>query len=436
MSNIILDGVVLSNKDIYFKKNEKGFKFFYMDYDSESSKKQTIIPEKKIIFGKTIENRLIAIYCEVEKIEFYNRLSLNTDLFIEFRENKTMPKTFNKIVFCGGSLGSLVSIKEKEESNVLNPNYQPYQIVVPLEFNDLDKLVIISNISVHKNFNGISKRKSVSFELYLKNDKEIAECVEYIFIIQKMCQFLTFRKNIFFENIYLENKENNSKFANVYYDFGNIEDMDKKAEFSCIQVEDIKEKLPNLLKLIYNQDTNKNRKYCIEYFPANEDDLYLITNDKIKKICTSLECEINNNKKIKITDYKELDSLIKKIKKMVKDHREKENTLDSKTYSMISGSLSHIKGPLSQKIIAATKIYNELFMLATDETKIDINEEDINRFVKHRNDITHDGFYAINEDIANTAFFMMCFSYFLTLIRIGFNEEEIIHLIDKNRVIS
>ena len=59
--------------------------------------------------------------------------------------------------------------------------------------------------------------------------------------------------------------------------------MDKKAEFSCIQIEDIKGKLPNLLKLIYNQDINKNRKYCIEYFPANEDDLFLITNDKIKK---------------------------------------------------------------------------------------------------------------------------------------------------------
>lgn len=208
------------------------------------------------------------------------------------------------------------------------------------------------------------------------------------------------------------------------------------AKNTCIQIEDIKEKLPNLLKLIYNEDPNKNSKYCIEYFPTNKDDLYFITNDKIKKICTSLECEINNNRNIKIEGNSELEKLIKKMKKTVKDHRDNEGTLEPKTYDMIFGSLNHIKGSLSQKIIAATERYNKLFGLATDEAKINIEENDINSFVRYRDDITHDGFYVVDDNMANIAFFMMCFSYFLTLTRVGFDEENIISLIDKSQVIS
>ncbi|WP_027088915.1 hypothetical protein [Thomasclavelia saccharogumia] len=67
---------------------------------------------------------------------------------------------------------------------------------------------------------------------------------------------------------------------------------------------------------------------------------------------------------------------------------------------------------------------------------MNIQEKDINRFVKHRNEITHDGFYAVDDEMANIAFFMMCFSYFLTLIRIGLKEDEVIYLVDKSDIIS
>ena len=66
----------------------------------------------------------------------------------------------------------------------------------------------------------------------------------------------------------------------------------------------------------------------------------------------------------------------------------------------------------------------------------DIEENDINSFVRYRDDITHDGFYVVDDNMANIAFFMMCFSYFLTLTRVGFDEENIISLIDKSQVIS
>ena len=67
---------------------------------------------------------------------------------------------------------------------------------------------------------------------------------------------------------------------------------------------------------------------------------------------------------------------------------------------------------------------------------MNIQEKDINRFVKHRNEITHDGFYAVDDEMANIAFFMMCFSYFLTLIRIVLKEDEVIYLVDKSDIIS
>lgn len=242
MSNIILDGLVLNNKNIYFKRNEKGFRFYNMKYEAGSSERQTISSEENLVFGKTVENKLIAIYCEVEKMELYNQLSLNTDLFIEYREGnyeyEIVPKTFDKIVFCGGCLDSLVSMRKKD-SNIVDSSYEPFVIRIPLNFNDLDKLMVISAVNYHRNLNGVSKRKSISFELYLKEEKKVSECMEYIFIIQKMCQFLTFRKNTVFEEIYLGASKDNSTFANVYYDFGNIEDLGKKKEYTCIQIEEI-----------------------------------------------------------------------------------------------------------------------------------------------------------------------------------------------------
>lgn len=176
MSNIILDGLVLSNKNIYFKRNEKGFRFYNMNFEAGSSERQTISSEENLVFGKTVENKLIAIYCEVEKMELYNQLSLNTDLFIEYRkgnyEYETVPKTFDKIVFCRGCLDSLVSMRKKD-SNIVDSKYEPFSIKIPLNFKALDKLVVISAVNYHGDLNGVSKRKSISFELYLKEEKKV-----------------------------------------------------------------------------------------------------------------------------------------------------------------------------------------------------------------------------------------------------------------------
>lgn len=56
---------------------------------------------------------------------------------------------------------------------------------------------------------------------------------------------------------------------------------------------------------------------------------------------------------------------------------------------------------------------------------IDIDQEKIEAFVKARNNITHNGFTGIDEDVAKTAFVLMGLVYCCTLTRIKMPMELI-----------
>lgn len=56
---------------------------------------------------------------------------------------------------------------------------------------------------------------------------------------------------------------------------------------------------------------------------------------------------------------------------------------------------------------------------------IDIDQEKIEMFVKARNNITHNGFTGMDEDVANTAFVLMGLVYCCALTRIKVSTELI-----------
>ena len=62
----------------------------------------------------------------------------------------------------------------------------------------------------------------------------------------------------------------------------------------------------------------------------------------------------------------------------------------------------------------------------------DISDEDINQFVKYRNNITHGSFRVMESSIAKTAYILSGLVYCAFLSRIGVSREKILYLC-KNR---
>ena len=120
-----------------------------------------------------------------------------------------------------------------------------------------------------------------------------------------------------------------------------------------------------------------------------------------------------------------MNSLVEKVKKDVKEHRDGNQPLSSKAYDYIFGNISHWDQPLAERAYNAWKEHEDKMQPLLDLYDIDIEKEKIDKFVKARNNITHNGFTGIDEDVAITAFALMGLVYCCALTRIKVSTELI-----------
>ena len=113
------------------------------------------------------------------------------------------------------------------------------------------------------------------------------------------------------------------------------------------------------------------------------------------------------------------------MKKDVKEHRDGKEPLSSKTYDYIFGNISHWDQPLAERAYNAWKQHEDKMQPLLKLYSIDIDQEKIEMFVKARNNITHNGFTGMDEDVANTAFVLMGLVYCCALKRIKVSTEMI-----------
>lgn len=117
--------------------------------------------------------------------------------------------------------------------------------------------------------------------------------------------------------------------------------------------------------------------------------------------------------------------LIEKVKKDVKEHRDGKDPLSAKEYDYIFGNISHWDQPLAERAYNAWKEHEDKVQPLLNSYSIGIDQEKIEMFVKERNNITHNGFNGIDEDVANTAFVLMGLVYCCALTRIKMSTELI-----------
>lgn len=160
-----------------------------------------------------------------------------------------------------------------------------------------------------------------------------------------------------------------------------------------------------------------------------------MTNEKVKNICTALECEFSFIPEVVENEKNEtMDNLIKTAEEVVKEFRKGNKELSDDVYSLIFSDIKRWSFPAKEKICALWHKYEQEMLLLNNST-ITVTDEMIKETVKFRNDITHGNHRVLNNRIALTAHYLSGLIYCCILERIGLDREKIKELC-KEKILS
>lgn len=188
------------------------------------------------------------------------------------------------------------------------------------------------------------------------------------------------------------------------------------------------------MKIIY-EDKDNSKSISLGFIPLNDADFYVMTNEKIKNICTALECEFSFIPEVVENDKNEtIDSLMKTVDKVVKEFRNDHKELSNDVYSLIFSDIKRWSFPAKEKFCALWHKYEQKMLMLNNST-ITVTDKMIEETVKFRNDITHGKHRVLNNKIALTAHYLSGLVYCCILERIGLDREKIIELC-KEKILS
>lgn len=417
--------IVNGDEKILFFENE--YRFTFLRIENNFTKINSI---DDFIFGKLHDSGMIAISCNLSSIQMSTKKELQAWSYVTSKEiNIKENPYFDMIEFRGGSLNKLFvpSALEVEHKGVeCNCKYNQDSCIYQVTINDeMYEIEIGSCISEYM---GIERRGIKNEGIYLRikfeKMKPIKEAYFHYQKIKELLAFMTYRENVGFDEILLYQGNTFKQMRKMVLCINETYEVSKKDVIHNINFHDLNNRISPLLKLLY-ESSDKKVSYSFGFFPRNESDVNRITSDKIRAICSALECEISLVDGIKVEEDENLKRLIKQVKEVISSHKKSEDPLQDKTYSQIYRNIQHWTMSAGEKIFCLYQEYeNELSNICGNKERIE--KKDIEEFVKYRNDITHGSYRQLTLKIANTAYVMSALVYCCILKRIGFNNQEIL----------
>lgn len=433
-NSTVVNGIIKTDKGnvTFYGEN---FKFTFMNADT---KEELVldIDENGYIWGRTYEGKVIAIYAK-RSIKIKETRVLNTWNYIisKFEGiSKESIKTFKGIRFKNGAIRTIYPC------NALHEDFEKSKdgiLVYRIENDSKCYSINVGNETVSWKFGSeINQRMSIEEGESLSNGNALLDILfdnqqgyktfyDWYGYVCDFCAFLTFRNNICFEKIFLlrETPYNvNEAFAECYVKIEGESSIRKFVNIIPISYIDnnvFKEIVMNILK----QD-KKHKGLPIFIAPRDDRDAIIMDVGKIRNICSALEMELDLGG-VHLESSPNMNVLIETVKKYIKEHRDGKEPLSSKAYDYIFGNISHWDQPLAERAYNAWKQHEDKMQPLLKLYSIDIDQEKIEMFVKARNNITHNGFTGMDEDVANTAFVLMGLVYCCALTRINVSTELI-----------
>ncbi len=426
---IRLYGIVDGHENISFVI--EGFQCIFFNSDP-LPKSPIVLPQQQgFVLGRTPERKYVYIYANQE-LKIWNKLTLNTWTY--FVSSFPDINRYKILCFEGGILNKLFFpssvLFEYTEKAAMKVKYQDDSLTYTLSDKNMS-----GNISIHSTPHerrSAEKGASIStggihLEITFDEEKEIQTFPEMFGYILNMCQFMAFRRNISFEKItfkdYVDNfPQMTDSAAECYVNYEHAYDTNKGIH-SCLTFNILGESVTGLLSSIVNNKPKK-PSFNIGFIPDDDKTAAYITSVKIREICSALESEMELSK-IQVQQEKAFDSLVEKLKDIVKEDRDGAHSLsDLKSYDYILGSLRHLSGALADRI---EKCFSEYQPLIGEY----ISREDIDKLVQYRNTITHGNFMPLDNKLAETAFVLIKLVYCCILKRIGLTDKVIKELFQR-----
>lgn len=425
--------------------DDKNFNFYIDDHSVTfmCTDQSNIQLHGPFVFGHTFGYKNIAIFKGKDDISFQEMKKFNTSAYIIASYNGlgTQWSTFDYIEFKGGTLNQLFCCNALVKETLNNGTIQLYQnndsLRYKFQFNGHTCEIVVGS-GVHEQF-GFEGMNISNNEAHLLLKFEVPQPLEsafnYISNIINMLSIMLFRKNVGFDEIYLHHNEKNLSKMQVFLKKEDI--FSKKKLMSNITFSDLGMALPKLASIVFNSE-DKKPAYEIGFYPCSDKDIHFMTNDKVRLICSALECELSFFNNSCIPEEQHLKELIDDIKQRIKLHKKSEKKLSPKTYDLIFSNLRNWSLSASDRIIKLFHQYEREITALEDlmQNNVRISDDDILELIKFRNNITHGSYRIIDQKIATTAFLLQGLVYCCLLKRIGMNNDEILYLCQNRKILS
>ena len=422
------------------------FKFVFMKTDLLGDEIVLKADESGYIWGTTHGEATIGIYSGTD-INIKSTHILNTWNYIVSKNWLPLEHMwFDGIRFENGSIkdiypcNALHEIRDEESPNLFTYKMDKDSRIFEFASNEyVTKWKFYSLVTQKKSVtegDSISNSKSI-LDIEFDKPQSFSSLLNYYNQVCDLCSFLTFRNSVSFEKISLlkRNQEKiNVAFAECYMKEPDV--ISHRKWLNIIQVRSLEETVfENILKNMAKTD-KKHKGLPLLIIPKDDRDAHTMDIDKIRHICSALEMELDLQG-VRLEKSPEIDGLIKEVKKLVKEYRkgqnklldgqesQEKNNMRKKMYDNIFGSIAHWDQPLANRVCKAWDQYISELEPFLKRYDIPITHENIEGFVKARNNITHNGSTGVSDEVANTAFALMGLIYCCALTRLGVDSKAI-----------
>ncbi|SCX84079.1 hypothetical protein [Butyrivibrio sp. INlla14] len=429
MENMNYGKIMGTDEEVRVVQYDEGFSF---DFINENKKQISITPQNDFIQTRTMSGDDLLIF-KKGAFELKQGLShYQSDIYVLGKKIKNQSCVGLK--FTGGILAKLFT-PNRLEIDMENGEYK-----IKCHDDAIDYTVMAKGKKIHLHIEShISEKQGISGKtldnivtsmvVSIPSGICMDEVIPLYNAVLKMCQFLAFRKNIAFDEIaLLKNEEyGGHQFITEYAELhvvNRFKALTNKDWFRCISFENLGGAVVPLFAAIYDEKEKK-PYFSLEFLPEDEDDVNWITPDRIKKICTCLECEAALHK-ITAEDNPSFQKLIYDVRQLVETHEKSSDALQPKTYDLIRGSINHWDLAAGDKIKALFHMYKEILIQPACFTgSIKSFEDSIDAFIKFRNTTTHGNYMKVTGEHADTAANLMNLIYISRLDRIGMQKSVI-----------
>lgn len=340
---------------------------------------------------------------------------------------------YDGIRFVGGTLGKLkhprgLDIEYDGERHYIQYNDDTQKFVFTTEEFSCEVEIGSSMREQHNHESRSIVNGNVYFEMIFNRPQTTSSLFKHYGKICELLSFLTNRQNVGFDEIYLLQKNVLIGEHMMTKDIAQVfikqeKELTQKLQYHNLEFELLGDSLAKLLEILYSPKERK-RSYSLGFYPENDGRDTFVTDGMVRAVCSALECEIGFIKGIKSDEEKRIKELKKQLKPIIDAHKVSESKLKEKTYSLIESSMNHWSMAASDQIKILFHTYDEEMTIANQSNTV-IGDEEIDAFVKYRNDITHGSYRVMDATIAYTTYLLACLVYCCVLARIDVPRENI-----------